>query len=396
MVSFFLKVRNIFNPPGDEITFESFVQFSLVMLRMLFFDFEPLIENASFKKKVEYYSRMAFFAFCLLCSVVIFYQLIAYAVLHSDDFEALAAAVPDMSTIFLMFIKAFLTFLHKNEIWEIFEELKALFNRRESAFAKQKTLQCFKGYNRVIKVYAAVFAALFLQLLYPWVRFFIYGTMKLDTNLWFPFDAFTAKNFPFALFWTNWIVYSHCIFLLAAESLLYSLVTVIAMEFDILKNDFKGLRLEPKEEGKKIFSRLIDRHNKLLEIADKLQGVYSLTFLYSFVVSSVVMCCKVFLLVTIKADLAHLGYHIFYFGMVSGQIWLLCLFGQKLIDSSIGVADGAYDCEWMSLDDNYFKKQISLAVLRARKPKSLNANKFAEISLETFAAVKLLKFLSTL
>ena len=44
----------------------------------------------------------------------------------------------------------------------------------------------------------------------------------------------------------------------------------------------------------------------------------------------------------------------------------------------------------MDLDDNEFKKNVVLIILRAQRPMRLTAMGFADISLETFATVRYL------
>ena len=72
------------------------------------------------------------------------------------------------------------------------------------------------------------------------------------------------------------------------------------------------------------------------------------------------------------------------------QTCVLCYYsyGQKLMDSSVGVADEIYGCDWTDLDDNEFKKQMITVIIRAQKPMRLTAMGFADISLETFTTVK--------
>lgn len=79
-----------------------------------------------------------------------------------------------------------------------------------------------------------------------------------------------------------------------------------------------------------------------------------------------------------------------YLGTIVGQIWLLCYYGQKLIDSSADLAEGIYESDWMDLDNNLLRKQIILIMLRVQRLQRLTAKNFAVISFETFATVKYL------
>lgn len=112
-----------------------------------------------------------------------------------------------------------------------------------------------------------------------------------------------------------------------------------------------------------------------------------LIFLYTFITGSILMCLILFHFLTTKVTVFTALIDIIYLETIVTQTWLLCFYGQKLIDSSSGVADAIYDSDWTEVDDCYFKKQIVLILIRSQRPKRLSAMGFADISLETFAAV---------
>lgn len=76
-----------------------------------------------------------------------------------------------------------------------------------------------------------------------------------------------------------------------------------------------------------------------------------------------------------------------YLGMVGGQCLLLCFYGQKILDRSGAVADGAFNCGWENFGDVSFNKQLILLIQRSHRTKRLTAMNFADISLATFTSV---------
>ena len=104
------------------------------------------------------------------------------------------------------------------------------------------------------------------------------------------------------------------------------------------------------------------------------------------------MCAISFHFLFFATDLAMLMFDIAYLITIAFQVWLLCYFGQKLIDSSAAVAEGIYESDWMDIDDDEVKKYVVVIMLRAQRPKKLSAMCYADISLETFTTVRLLKY----
>lgn len=377
-----------FDVPDSEINLESFIKFPLLVFRMLFFNFKPLGENAGFKATIQHYARMLFYMFCLVSGFLSVLQLIGYGFVHSDDFIAVVHAAPDSSTILLVTIKGMTTFTHRNGIWKILKEIELIFDGHKNRKVKFELKNYLAGYQSLANKYAAISILMFLSQLSPWLSFIFFGEMKFVAHYWYPFDEYQLHTFPFALLWVNWIATVAIVFLLGSDLLLYALVTIIAMEFDMLKNEFVNLKMASKEERHLVISNLIDRHNQLLELVDKLQNIFAPTFLFSFLISSFIICFEAFQLSSVDIDFAESMYHLPLLGIVSVQIWLLCLYGQKLIDSGIDIADGIYECDWEVSDDSGFKKQIILVILRGQRAKPLTAMKFADITLVTFTTVR--------
>ena len=208
--------------------------------------------------------------------------------------------------------------------------------------------------------------------------------MEMSLKYWFPFDPLTPGHFPIAALWTDWVVGIALAFLLASDSMLYALIMVLTMEFDMLTSDLKNFNSTPESEKAKRIQYLTDRHNNLLKIADKLQNIFSVTFLVSFGVSSMIMCFVAFQLTTAGSNLFIYAFYIPYMSMMGGQILLLCYFGQKLMNASESVADGAFQSGWETSDSIKFNKQFIIVIQRAQKEKRLTALGFTDISLATF------------
>lgn len=61
------------------------------------------------------------------------------------------------------------------------------------------------------------------------------------------------------------------------------------------------------------------------------------------------------------------------------QAFLLCAFGQDLIDSSLAVSDAVFESDWNNFEDVKLKKSLMMIMIRAQKPMRLTAMNFVTI-----------------
>ena len=370
----------IFNP--TEINFESFTKLPILLFRMILLDFQPISENATFKMKVKHYLRKCLSWFAIVSCTLSAYQIIFYAVSHSKNFDAVIGASRDALSMLLINFKGLIVFLRKDDIREILEEMKILFDDRSTKNADNGAKKFLKKYHQLMKIYAVTFILMNIFLTALWIPYFLNGSTIYLTHLWFPFEFFPVNHF-----WIEWDGYICSVLTMASDSLLYGLITVISMEFYFLNNDLIFIKVETKDKRREKIAVTVDRHNKLLEMCKKLQKIFEPYFLYGFITSSLILCMISFELVATSLGTMSYMFDVSYLAMNGSQILLLCFYGQKLIDSSAGLENAIYGCDWTDLDDNDFKKTVVIIMVRAQRPMKLTAMGFADISLETFAAV---------
>lgn len=381
--------NELFNQPEDEINFNSFRRFSLLAFRLALVDFQPLREGASAKERFIYTARNVYHIICafgwclaLLSKIVLIF--------HHDNLMDASPTVLDVVTYFLNILKVIHTIARKKDIWILFEDLKPLFDRRTNDNRKYGVKKYLQQYNRVMVYYSAPLISFFGLNVLSIVPFILFGTMRLFLNYWYPFDPYQVNTFPFAYAWVLWAAYFSLTNMLATDATLYAIITILSMEFDILKSDLMNILKNLRDERSKKMNELVDHHNILMSLCDRLEAIYSVTFLFSFVISSLIMCFVVFQ-ISQSNNFATIAFYFSYLGMMGGPIMMLCFYGQKLIDSSESVADGIYESEWETLEDNDIKKLLALIMLRAQRYKKLTAMKFFEVSLVSFKTVRSLQ-----
>lgn len=379
-------LRKIFNPAVEEINFDSFIKFPVSLFGLLFFDFTPLSESASFTETMKHHFKSSFYKFCLFTYATGVASMLAFAFLSAEDFLAATAIVPNFVSLSLIGFKGLITLMFRKNIWIVCQELREMDENRRGGNVKYKVKEYLDSYHGIVKVYAGIFMFLLVPVASPIFSFLAYGEMTLTVAYWFPFDAFVPKNYLYAYVFMNFISGSCLMILLAGDSMLYALITFVAMEFDILKADFTNFDQIADSERQKQIKIFMERHNKLLKVGEHLQSIYGTTFLFCFGISSLVMCFVAFQL-SQTSDFTVYAFYVPYLGMVVGQILLLCVFGQKIFDSSEAVSEGVYNSGWENFSDTSLKKQMILIILRAQRPKRLTAMKFADISHASFTTV---------
>jgi hypothetical protein len=166
---------------------------------------------------------------------------------------------------------------------------------------------------------------------------------------------------------------------------MYLLMTLISMELDNIKLFYFGLASKANKVDAKL-RKLIKNHVALIDCSRRVEEVFSPLFLFSFVQSSVVVSL---LAVSSSTSIEPLKliFNASYCAAMLNQIWLLCFFGQKLIDSSEKVAEGAYESGWEDLKSRT-RRSLVLVMVRGQQPVKLTAMNFKTISLKSFTAVK--------
>ena len=383
------KYQEYFNVLEDDISFDSFIKFPLLFFRIILFDFSPLNHDASLIMKIKFYAKKFFNYFCLVYFLIGMLQLLFYGVFNSDNFHFVVRAISDFSSTFLFTLKFWAIFSRKDDVQEIIVELKYFYESRANKKGNFKLKKYLDDYHRLVKVFIVNFIFGNLLFAIPWIPYLINGQMVSILSFWFPFNLKGLKIFSFVQLWTHGFVFLSLSYLFASDSLLYALLTLVSMEFDILKNNLLNLKAEKglENELQASLADIIEYHNKLLKISDKLRKIWEQTFLFNFVISSLIMCIYTFQLSLFDGNLVVFLTYIIGIITIIIQIWLLCYYGQKLIDSSVGLADGIYESDWAEIDDNKIRKQIIIIMIRAQKPKCLTTMGFTDISLTTFTTV---------
>lgn len=376
-----------FDQIEEEINFDSFMKFPMLCFKLVFFNFKPLTANPNFREKLQNFLRSNLCRLCLLTIFLTFISLCNYVIFNAENFLSTSGSVLNIVSALQLNLTTFILYAHRKNIWNIFEDLRDIFANHIENNSKYNLKQYLDDYHFFVKIYATTFIAILLSLVIPTFNYLFFGTRDLTTaHYWFPFDPLLPRNFPIALFWIDFVDWCSLVFKLSADSLIYALITVVAMEFDILKINFMNIKLTSKQQRMDKLKILIRRHNKLLDIGEKLQNIYGTTLFVSFMLSSFLICFIVFMISTAN-DFASFSFYVPYLFIIVLQILLMCFYGQKILDSSTAVTNEIFHCGWEEFNDNKFTKYLMLIMVRTQRPKRLTGMKFFDVTLASFTSV---------
>ena len=360
------------------------------MFRILLFEFEPrkLKINPTRMETFRVHLKKNVFRFGLLIMLTSFISMILFTKFNTKNLAEVSSSTSNILMLTLIGMKIFTTYFNQSEIWQLLKELQEVYDHRNNNHSNYKVEDYRSDYRKFERFYTGTFIFVILSVAFPLALYFITGRMMFKINFWFPFDPLQPLSFPFA---------SLCVILAASFCLasalgsdlqLYAMISVLVMEYDFLTADFLKMNAEMSRD----VAELIDRHNKLFDLSDKLQDIYKFSFLFSFVISSMILCLNAFQLSIAKDSVDEYLFYIPCLIFTGSQILLLCIFGQKLADSSIAVCDGMYEFGWEDIDDVALKKIFVLMIKRAQRSKQLTAMHFVDITLISFTSVRNFNF----
>ncbi|XP_061380148.1 odorant receptor 4-like [Danaus plexippus] len=78
-------------------------------------------------------------------------------------------------------------------------------------------------------------------------------------------------------------------------------------------------------------------------------------------------------------------YKLFFITAIS-QIWILCWYGQHLVDTSAGVGEALYNSAWY-VSSNSIKKSILIMIHRSQRRVHITTFGFSTVSMECYATI---------
>lgn len=374
------------NVSNDEIDFDEFIKFSKYFFSVVTFDFAAYSTKKSFSENFKIILCDIFFWFSAI-NVCLFVTL-SVVNLKSFDMNAFTFAMPLLTSVSLVVVKCLTVYCNKSNISELIYEMKIVFPRDKRNQKKYNIKSYFENYRLFARVYAVMFMIPSVCVMaIPLIKLASSGSRTFPLNVWIPFEYERDEVVYMVCYvWSIWACANSVLILIAMDTLCFVLITLVSMEFDILRLDFASLTSAATLNIDRHVGKFIQRHNNLIEFNKKLEKVFSPSFLFNFVQSIFVICLTAFLYTT-SSEPIQLIMNGSYCAAVLNQIFLICYFGQKIVDSTELIAHGCYSCGWEGVKSPKVRQAIMHVVQRAQKPVRLTALNFADISFKSFTSV---------
>ncbi|XP_037942685.1 odorant receptor 85b-like [Teleopsis dalmanni] len=180
------------------------------------------------------------------------------------------------------------------------------------------------------------------------------------------------------------VAYCTAVGQISADLLLCVAATQLLMHYDYIAHCIETYRIKSKmvtngvKHDMEFLRNIIIYHEKLLSLSDMLNDVFGVPLLVNFMSSACLMCFLGFQLTTGVSTEILLKLLLFLFSS-SAQAYLICYFGQKLLEASAGISNAVYIHNWFEADLKYKKMLVQMA-RRAQRPAVLKATVLINIS----------------
>ncbi|XP_031764067.1 odorant receptor 67c isoform X2 [Galleria mellonella] len=235
---------------------------------------------------------------------------------------------------------------------------------------------------------------------------------------WLPFDPLQPYVFEVLIIIQSWHTILSIMGIVSGDLLFFIFVSHITTQFDLMSLRIEKLIFVPTDQQliniyplaihnkhkrndqvastemqneeiredvhQKELLDIILRHRTLIRLCADVESLFSFSLLINFINSSVIICFLSFVIVVVEK-----WYEFMYkTAMVTilSQTWLICWFGQKLLDSSKRLSQALYNCGWYTSSQK-IKKNIQIMLFRTGKAVGVTTYGFTIICLASYTTI---------
>jgi hypothetical protein len=302
------------------------------------------------------------------------------------DMDKFSFVFSYLTTVLFGVIKYNLIFWNQENISKIFTTFKTTYTRFEcEKYQANRRLKKFKIFIRCYIVYMVPPMIFIFQI--PLTEYGQSGRKILPFLIEYPFDT-SSNNFLFmlALFIILYGDIVHIIVMITSDHLIFGTVNALALEFNILKTQFRELKFKSGNDWRVQLKSLIAHHNVLIENVKNFQNIFAPTLFYNFTLGSFFFCFTAFQCSSVESiPSAVLSFGFCIYSLF--QIFMQCFFGQMLIDASEELYNEVYGCGWENVRDLHARKDLLLILVRSRRPVELRVLNIWGVKIEQFFTV---------
>nr|QRF70981.1 odorant receptor [Semiothisa cinerearia] len=203
---------------------------------------------------------------------------------------------------------------------------------------------------------------------------------------WYPFD----KHQPIAhvaVYIFEIFAGQTCVWIMVCTDLLFSgMASHISLLLRLLQHRLETIGAEDRPEDDH-YQEIVDNiklHQRLIKYCNDLENAFSLSNFVNVVLSSVNICCVVFVIVLLEPFISVSNK--LFLGSALIQIGMLCWYADDIFYANANVALSAYKGNWYVTNPKC-RRALLFLIKRAQKPIAFTAMNFTDITLVTYSSI---------
>nr|ARO70237.1 Odorant Receptor 25 [Dendrolimus punctatus] len=203
---------------------------------------------------------------------------------------------------------------------------------------------------------------------------------------WYPFDKH-GMIAHVAVYIFEMFAGQTCVWIMVGTDLLFSgMASHIGLLLKLLKRRLESIATQEQsqEEYYLEIKESIKLHQRLITYCNDLEDAFSLSNLVNIILSSLNICCVVFVIMLLEPVMA-ISNKLF-LGSALIQIGMLCWYADDIFHANADIAEAAYSSGWYRTNPRC-RRALLFLIRRSQKPISFTAMNFTNISLVTYSAI---------
>ncbi|XP_044019465.1 odorant receptor 43a-like [Aphidius gifuensis] len=213
-------------------------------------------------------------------------------------------------------------------------------------------------------------------------------TIPLAPSCWV---SITMSSYLYYSYWTSVALYIFCVSMatVSCNLFVYGLGLHVFVQFELLYLSLDTVFDNQSHfQQKKFFKKFVQRHDKILEIANDLEDASTGVILSEVAAIIVVGCVAgvMLLLAQHEGDSETVSAMVVRLVLVFIQLYIYSYMGEKLSAQADKIQDAIYNCPWYAFSP-LVAKDLKFIMIRSNYPFYITAGKFLPMNLMSFKAV---------
>lgn len=232
-----------------------------------------------------------------VCILFVVIQISIYTCMNfgkPGTFLDIAEEILVCGIIFVMFLKAYGVIYRKRIVFtDIIMELDEIIPKYRH-FQKKYAIESHYKRNRLISIICSI---VYITL----ITFFIVMPLmekmtnrevewKLPFKMYYPFDTSHPLIYPFIYAYLAWNCFTCGIEVLGCDLLFCNVTSIVSMRLEILRDEIMQIDGRSGREALIKFKELIQIHQRLIAVCEKLEDLFSLSLLGDLMASTFITC----------------------------------------------------------------------------------------------------------